>query len=139
MTPPRAARQTPVFRLIDFAEALSGPDALPRLESGDIERWAGYVLPWLQQWVLSRAYGLPLGPPRSERPAMNAPITLGEVAEAVGVAFEPIGDMLGELKRGRNGADIAVKLLYTGTIARVIRELERRHGARGRPVDTTLH
>lgn len=148
-THPQTRPSQPSFRLIDFAEALSGPYEMPQFDARDPDGWARAVLPWLQQRLLSHAYGLEMGAPRAERPALNAPLSLNEVADVVLSIGAFWADLLEGARRlvaaSPEGLDfdpierVLSGHFYTATLSHVVQELERRHGERAMPRTARLH
>ena len=126
----------PVFRLIDFAEALSGPFELPRLDLAHLDREADQLLLAIQQRMLLRAWTVQMGPARGPRPSLNCPVSVGDVAEAVLAVAVPFRDLVGDLGRlfaGRAVSDQVtedtLRDLYCAVLSHVVQDLERRHGA----------
>lgn len=148
-----APRPRPVvFRIIDFIDATEGTWALPGIDPDHLARWAAEALRTTQQWLLGNAHGLTLGPARAEPDELNAPVTLGELTDAVLALDTPFRQQLGTLRRTlrqrreigslvsqQTHAEHLARGLFSALCNHLVADLIARYGERAVPANVTVH
>lgn len=138
---------SPVFRIVDLAEALNGPLSLPHLRAEHLDAWAASVLPRLQRRMLDAAYGLTPGPARAKQAGYNALITVAELAPVVCDLADVFALLVASVKAewerlpsvDEDAEYAATMQMVSGVFLHLIHDLERRYGERGQGHHDALH
>lgn len=144
----RSAPTTPTFRIVDFIDATDGQRfGMPPIDPRDLDAWGQHAQLVIQQWLISRAYGLGQGSARADDPQLNAVITLGELADAVVGTADLFAEMVEGVRlllaKHADAPDLALEGITCDCVIAVcnavIQRLVDRFGERSMPKRTQLH